>query len=405
MKLALFTENNRCGGLDTFIINLINHWPSDDDLYLVCNKSHPGLKVIRNNLVKKCTFIPHEIRLNWELASKFRTYRLPALFVRLIFLALNPIYFLWLVFRLYNFFRKKTFDNLIVINGGYPAGMSCRTATIAWSLIHPGNRAIHNFHNFALRYRPHDFFYEWLYDYWVARSAKAFITVSDSCAQSLAVRKPIYKLKQPNFIYNGLGQCLVDAQDHMSIRQELGICENEHLCLMLGSYEPRKGHEFIFRVFDHVSTSLPNTHLIICGHGSDEEIRKVRGLKEKIAPNSHIYLLGFRADAMSLIAQSDLVVVPSQAYESFGYMALEAMSQKIPVVSTNVGGLPEVVKDGETGFIVDRGDEELFAEKVILLLQDQSMRNKFSRNGYIRYKELFTADKMARSYRDAVLKK
>lgn len=403
VKIAFLTENNRCGGLDTFIINLINYWPNDDELYLICNKSHPGLETIKKNSVRKITIVPHEVKLNWELVGYLRTYRLPKLFIKWVSLVLDVIHFPYLVFKFRRMLNALSFDNFMVINGGYPAGMSCRAATVAWGLMNPDNKAIHNFHNFAVGYRPHNFFHELLYDYLVAKNSKAFITVSKSCAKSLFLRKSIVRSIKPGFIYNGMGDNnLVDNKGN-TIRSELGLSRNSSLCLMLGVYEPRKGHEFIFRVFKQVNENLPSAHLVICGHGSNEEMNRVKSFKEKIAPNCNIHLLEFRLDALSLIAQSDVVVVPSQEFESFGYMALEAMSQKTPVVSTNVGGLPEVVENNVTGFVIDKDDESSFVEKITLLLQNHLMRERFGLMGYERYRKLFTAEKMAQSYRNEII--
>ena len=78
-----------------------------------------------------------------------------------------------------------------------------------------------------------------------------------------------------------------------------------------------------------------------------------RGLRERLAPDANIHLLGFVPGGPALIEQADLVVISSQAFESFGLTAVEAMIRGVPVVATRVGGLPEVVGEaGEGGYVV-----------------------------------------------------
>jgi len=92
------------------------------------------------------------------------------------------------------------------------------------------------------------------------------------------------------------------------------------------------------------------------------------------------------------IASSDLVVTPSIYPDPFNMLNLEAMACKKPVIGTCFGGTPEIVKDGETGFIVNPFEVELMAERVIELLQDENKAKEFGENGYQRAKERFSLD-------------
>ena len=85
--------------------------------------------------------------------------------------------------------------------------------------------------------------------------------------------------------------------------------------------------------------------------------------------------------------ESSLVVVPSVAFESFGYTALEAMFHRLPVICSNVGGLPEVVKNNISGFVLTH-KKEIFVEKISVLNDDNLAKD--GNSGYAIYKEKFT---------------
>ncbi len=112
---------------------------------------------------------------------------------------------------------------------------------------------------------------------------------------------------------------------------------------------------------------------------------------------SRVRMLPFRADVAGLLAAADILLVPSQAFESFGLVCVEAFRAGVPVVSTDVGGLPEVV--GDAGVIVPRADVEGFAAAAADLLTSEHRHREAARRGRVRYRAHFTADRMARDYR------
>jgi glycosyltransferase involved in cell wall biosynthesis len=95
-------------------------------------------------------------------------------------------------------------------------------------------------------------------------------------------------------------------------------------------------------------------------------------------------------------------LVPSQKLESFGYAALEAMVLKKPVISTNCGGLPEVVKNNFNGFIVNKKNYKEFAKKIYLLANNHKLRIKMGQNGHKRYLKFFQAKDMSKKYSDLI---
>jgi len=108
-------------------------------------------------------------------------------------------------------------------------------------------------------------------------------------------------------------------------------------------------------------------------------------------------LLGFRSDLARIYAALDVVVLPSHS-EGMPLAALEAMAAARPVVASQVGGLPEVVVDGETGLLFPPGNRRALVEALGALLADPGRRRRLGLSGRRRYEERFTLARMADAY-------
>ena len=108
--------------------------------------------------------------------------------------------------------------------------------------------------------------------------------------------------------------------------------------------------------------------------------------------------MDFIPNGANLISQSDLLLIGSQSYESFGYTAAEAMIRKIPVVSTNTGGLAEVIKNNDGGFIFNKDDFIGFSDEVLRLLSNKKLRMEIGNRGRERALCLFLSDRMSEEY-------
>jgi glycosyltransferase involved in cell wall biosynthesis len=167
---------------------------------------------------------------------------------------------------------------------------------------------------------------------------------------------------------------------------------------MLGTYEPRKGHYFLFQAFKKVLHEIPDAHLLICGFGFPHEIKQVQKYVTDFKLENNVHLMDFRTDVSHLLSHTDILVVASQAYESFGYTSVEAMAHHVPVVATNTGGIPEVVVNDEGGYCVDSGDVDSYAQCIIKLLKNEALRKEQGKRGYERYQKYFTAERMSLQY-------
>jgi glycosyltransferase involved in cell wall biosynthesis len=398
MRICLFTESYYTGGLDTFIINLINHWPDDNDqITLICNESHPGLEIIRKRVNRPGLSIKgHSVFMSNDVEARFKKRFGINIISKTFFFVAKYFIFLNNIFSLKAIIGNGDFDQLIVINGGYPAGFSCRAATICWGIYKKG-KSVHNFHNFATTPRPLMKYIENGIDHLVQKHTSYFITVSQTCSFSMQTRDKIKNHEGINFVYNGIETDL-KSDRFKDIRDELHLSPDSKICLLLATYEERKGHKFLIDVFEKVVKYDSDAYLICCGFGTEEEINSIHSYVSEKGLSSKIFIFNYREDVIDILRGSDILLISSKEFESFGLTAIEAMKNKIPVVSTNTGGLKEVIKEGEGGYLFNYGDTDNYANKVLDLLKDKGLRKEQGILGYNRFISHFTAEVMAKKY-------
>ena len=160
----------------------------------------------------------------------------------------------------------------------------------------------------------------------------------------------------------------------------------EKIIVFVGTLRPVKGVRYIIEAMKIITNKNKNNRLFIVGDGEDrgylENLVKKLDLQECVnfvgkVPNEKV---------PEYMAASDVFVLPSLS-ESFGIVNLEAMASGLPIVATNVRGLPEIIEDGENGFLVEPKNANEIAEKVLLLLEDDELRERISRNNKEKVKE------------------
>lgn len=191
------------------------------------------------------------------------------------------------------------------------------------------------------------------------------------------------------YIYNGL--------NIKSKNLENKIKNKKIKLLFLGVYEKRKGHKFLFDALKLVYEEKKNFECHIYGDGNKIEISSVKKiipdvLKSKIKLNKHY------PNIYKKIMRSDIILITSQFQESFGYSALEGMAFHKPVISTNCGGLPEVIDNKVTGFVVTKDNPKFFANKILYLINNPKFRKRMGQKGYLRYQKKFNAINMSLKY-------
>src|SRR6185295_8016936 len=130
-------------------------------------------------------------------------------------------------------------------------------------------------------------------------------------------------------------------------------------------------------IFARVAAKVP-ARLLLAGDGP--EIATAERAARDAGVADRVHFLGEQEDVERVYAASDLFLLPSE-HESFGLAALEALACGVPVIGTDSGGLPEVVKDGATGFLVEVGDVAAAADRALTLLGDDARRRRAGEAG------------------------
>lgn len=150
----------------------------------------------------------------------------------------------------------------------------------------------------------------------------------------------------------------------------------ESLLVHVSNFRPVKRPVDCVEIFARVLKKVPNVRLVMVGDGSErmnvEHRARGLGLYEKCS------FVGKQPNIVDYLSAADVLLLPSEQ-ESFGLAALEAMACEVPVIASRVGGVPEVVTDGETGFLSEVGDIEKMAEDAARLLADADLRRNMGR--------------------------
>ena len=153
----------------------------------------------------------------------------------------------------------------------------------------------------------------------------------------------------------------------------------------------QKGQEYIVAVARRFARMQPDVHFMLVGGGEDEAM-----LKDAAAGLSNITFTGFVDNVGDYLAAFDLFVLPSNR-EGIGSILFDAMDQRLPVVASRVGGVPDIVQDGVNGILIDAGSVEQLASGILRLRADPELRRGFGERGAAVAKE-FTAAAMTGKY-------
>lgn len=198
----------------------------------------------------------------------------------------------------------------------------------------------------------------------------AVTSVSESLKQDTLTHFPIKRPIEviPNFI------------DLSKMDQQDGPCErgamaepHERIITHVSNLRPVKRLLDVVEIFDRVVAQCP-ARLVIVGDGPDKAPAKA--LIEQKGLKSKVQFMGNSDEVHKILCLTDLFLLPSQI-ESFGLAALEAMACRVPVISTNVGGLSEVNVHGYSGYLSDVGDVESMAENALSILMDDATLDRF----------------------------
>lgn len=170
---------------------------------------------------------------------------------------------------------------------------------------------------------------------------------------------------------------------------------NEKIITHASNFRSVKRVTDVVHVFAQTRKNI-SAKLIMVGDGPERPV--VEELARTLQVYDDVRFLGKQEQMEEILAISDLFLLPSE-YESFGLAALEAMAARVPVVSSNAGGLPEINVHGTTGFMADVGDVQLMAKYASEILQDDAVLERFKENAYLQAQQ-FDIQKIVPQYEE-----
>ncbi|MBT5954137.1 glycosyltransferase family 4 protein [bacterium] len=190
-------------------------------------------------------------------------------------------------------------------------------------------------------------------------------------------------------LYNGTD----DGCFNMTVaesRDVLNIQKDTFVVGMTGRIDSWKGHLVALQAFSKIN--IQNSYFIIMGEfyaaKDSGYYQQINDFIDDHRLRKRVLFTGRVENAPSVVQAMDVVLVPSEN-EPFGLVAIEAMAMKKPVIASNVGGLAEIVVDGETGFLVDSKDSDEWTNAMQKLADDKQLRVQLSNNGYERFRSVF----------------
>ena len=162
-------------------------------------------------------------------------------------------------------------------------------------------------------------------------------------------------------------------EKHKNCKKNIISKGDEKIIVHISNFRPLKRVIDVLKVFEIINKEI-NSKLIMVGDGPDKN--KAKEYMKKNNLKSNVIFLGNTSQIDEILCSSDLFLLPSEK-ESFGLAALEAMALKVPVISTNIGGLSELNINGNSGYTSDIGDIDSMASNAIKILSDKSLKKKY----------------------------
>lgn len=224
------------------------------------------------------------------------------------------------------------------------------------------------------------------------------VTVVSAETQTFCVSEQRMRADKLVFIANGVAAARFDPRQwppaaRLALRQALGVDREARLLICVGRLDAVKGQATLLRALVQVAAAQPAVLLLLAGDGPERP--RLTALAAELGVADRVRLLGARDDVPRLLALGELFVLPS-LQEGMPNAVLEAMAAGLPVVGTAVGGVPELVVDGETGVLVPPGDATALADALLALLAAPARAAEMGRRGRQRAAQAFSQEAMCR---------
>jgi glycosyltransferase involved in cell wall biosynthesis len=221
---------------------------------------------------------------------------------------------------------------------------------------------------------------------------KSFVAVSNAVANSLLD----VGIQNNNIevIYNGF-----QDPTNGDLQDSVAHTGQDYIAIgVIGQIAPWKGHEDLLMAFREITSRNPNARLHIFGEMKGEFCKVLMQMSERLKIDNRVIWRGFVEDIGQIYRSLDVCIVPSRVAESFGLVAAEAAFFRRPVVATHLGGLTEIVVDGETGFLVEPQEPFVLANRIERLVRCDSLRRRMGYAARCRATEKFSRERLVADF-------
>jgi glycosyltransferase involved in cell wall biosynthesis len=198
-------------------------------------------------------------------------------------------------------------------------------------------------------------------------------------------------------VHNGIDVARFSPRKKGKLKREFKISARYKIIGTIGKLSKEKGHKYFLKAATEIKKKYSNVKFVIVGEGALK--RKLKTLAKKVKIENSVIFVGFREDIPEILDDFDIFVL-SSVREGIPLVLLEALAKAKPVVSFEVGGIPEVITNGETGILVQARNYKSLAENVVSLLNKPQLAKKIAKKGQERVKKDFNLEAMTDKYQE-----
>lgn len=367
---------------------------------IVCYASVGGSGIVATELAKSLAARGHDVHvMSTDTPFRYSEYQPGLSFHRVLTPAYplfrEPQYVLSLATKIVRVSREQALD---VIHAHYAVPHATAAFLAKQILVSSGNpvrvpQVITTLHGTDITLVGSDRSYSETVAFSIERSdgvTAVSASLRDDTYRALEVRRDIRVI--PNFL-----ECAEwKRQPNEALRRRHARTADEKLIVHMSNFRPVKRVDVVVEVFARIAAQVPS-RLLLIGDGPD--VGKALDTAAALGVSNSVEPLGEQDQIVPLLSIADLFLLPSQQ-ESFGLAALEAMACEVPVVASCVGGLPEVIDHGRTGFLHAPGDVDGMAASGVLVLSDPGRHAAMAQAARKTVQERFCASLVVPRYED-----
>jgi glycosyltransferase involved in cell wall biosynthesis len=235
-----------------------------------------------------------------------------------------------------------------------------------------------------------------IFNHIMTRRSDRFLAVGKAVRQALIVNEGLPE-NRVQVVYNGIN---LEPYEHLpsnrtAIREELGFTSDDFLIMQVARLDGLKDHPTAIRAMGHLIKKISHAKLILVGEGPERA--KIEPLIAELGLQDHVRLLGSRRDVPRLLFAADVFLLTSIS-EGIPLTIIEGMAAGLPIVSTDVGGVREILGDPTVGRLAPAGNDQELANALTRLADDPGLRMGLGEQGRRRAFEIFSEQTMHAQY-------